>query len=102
VNQQSAWVLRVGRFDIAALADRNYPGGVDGFDPLTITIIKNCGYLSISSDDVIICFRDIIQLHCNTLDGWVNAWTLQSGPLVERIVEKALPLFKKLDGIMAA
>ncbi len=32
----------------------------------------------------------------------MNAQTLQSGPLVERIVEKALQLFKKLGGITAA
>ncbi len=92
VYQQLAWNLRVSCFDAADLADKDYHGGVDGFDPLTITIIKNCGYSTIS----------FIQLHCKTLDGWVHTWTLQRGPLVERIVEKALPLFKKLDGITAA
>ncbi len=84
------------------MADKDYHGGVDGFDPLTITIIKNCGYSTISSDDVILCYNDIIQLHCKTLNGWVNTQALQRGPSVKRIVEKMLPLFKKLDGITAA
>jgi hypothetical protein len=101
VNCRLAWDLRVSYFDAATLGDRDYNGGVDGFDLLTITIIKNCGYLSIFSDDVILCYRDIMQLHCKTLGSWVNAWILQSSPLVKRVVEKALPLFKKLEGITA-
>jgi hypothetical protein len=87
VNRMLAQDLRVSHFDAAALADRDYHGVVDGSNSLTIPIIKNCGYSSISSDDVILCYRDIIQLNCKTLEGWVNAWTLQNGPLVERIVE---------------
>jgi hypothetical protein len=102
VNQQTFWNLRVSHFDAAALVDKDYHGGIDGFDLLTITIIKNCGYSTISSDDVILCYNDIIQLHCKTLGGWLNTRTLQRGVSVERIVEKVLPLFKKLDGITAA
>jgi hypothetical protein len=102
VNQRSARNCRVSHLDAAALADRDYHDRVDGFDLLTITVIKNCGYSPISSDDVLLCYRDFIQLHCKTLGGGVNARTLQCGPLVKRIVEKALPLFKKLDGVTAA
>jgi hypothetical protein len=40
VNQHLARNLRVICFDTATLADKDYHGGVDGFDPLTITIIK--------------------------------------------------------------
>jgi hypothetical protein len=96
VNHWSAWNLRVSCFDAATLVDKDYHGGVDGFEPLTITIIKNCGDSTISSDDVILCYNDIIQLHCKTIG------TLQCALLVERIVEKVLPPFKKLDGITAA
>ncbi len=43
VNQRTARNLSISCFDAAALADKDYHGGVDGFDLLTITIIKNCG-----------------------------------------------------------
>ena len=41
----------MSRYDTAALADKDYHGGVRGFDPLTIRIIKNCGYMAINSDE---------------------------------------------------
>jgi hypothetical protein len=84
---------------MAALADKDYHGGVPCFDPLTIKIIKNCGYTAINSDDIILCYRDIMLLHRKTLEGWTNIRTQQSGPSVERIMEKAMTLFEKLEGI---
>ena len=85
----------MSRYDTAALADRDYHGGVRGFDPLTIRIIKNCGYTAaINPDNIILCYRDIIHLHQKTLEGWTNS--------VERIMERAMPLFQKLEGIMMA
>jgi hypothetical protein len=92
----------MSRYDTAALADKDYHGGVRGFDPLTIRIIKNCGYTAINSDDIILCYRDIIHLHRKTLEGWTNVRTQHSGPSVERIMEKAMPLFQKLEGITMA
>ena len=68
----------MSRYDMAALADKDYHGGVRGFDPLMIRIIKNCGYTAIDSDDIILCYRDIIHLHQKTLDGWTNICTQQS------------------------
>ena len=59
----------MSRYDSAALADKDYHGGVRGFDPLTIRHIKNCGYTAINSDDILLCYRDIIHLHRRTLDG---------------------------------
>ncbi len=53
----------MSRNNTAALADKDYHGGVRGFDPLTIRIIKNCGYTAINSDDILLCYRDIIHLH---------------------------------------
>jgi hypothetical protein len=43
----------MSRYDTAALADKDYHGGVQDFDPLTIRIIKNCGYTAINSDDIL-------------------------------------------------
>lgn len=99
---QQARQRGMSRYDSAALADRDYHGGVRGFDPLTIRIIKNCGYTAINSDDILLCYRDIIHLHRKTLDAWTNMRTQHQGPSVERIMEKAMPLFKKLDGITMA
>ena len=92
----------MSRYDTAALADKDYRGGVRGFDPLTIRIIKNCGYTAINSDDILLCYRDIIHLHQKTLNGWTNMRTQQQGPLVEQIMEKAMPLFPKLNKVTMA
>jgi hypothetical protein len=89
----------MSHYDAAALADKDYHGSVWGFDPLTIEIIKNCGYMAINSDDIILCYRDIMLLHCKTLEGWTNIRTQQSGPSVEQIMEKAMTLFEKLESI---
>ena len=77
----------MSRYDLAALAYKDYHGGVRGFDPLMIRTIKNCGYTAINLDDIILCYRDIIHLHRKTL---------------ERIMEKAMPLFQKLNGVTMA
>ncbi len=44
-----------------------------------------------------LCCNDIIFLHQRVLDAWVNQHTQQSGPSVDRILEKGLPIFPKLD-----
>ena len=41
---RQACQLGMSRYDTAALADKDYHGGVRGFDPLTMRIINNCGY----------------------------------------------------------
>jgi hypothetical protein len=75
---RQAWQQGISRYNMAALADKDYHGGVWGFDPLTIKIIKNCGYTAINSDDIILCYRDIMLLHHKTLKGWTNIHTQQS------------------------
>ena len=92
----------MSRYDTVILAERDYHGGVWGFDPRTIRIIKNCGYTTINSVDIILCYRDIIHLDRKMLEGWTNVRTQHSGPSVERIVEKVMPLFPKHKGIMMA
>jgi hypothetical protein len=41
--------------------------------------------------------NDIILLHRRVMDAWENRRTQQSGPSVDRILEKGLPVFPKLD-----
>jgi hypothetical protein len=56
-----------------------------------------------NSDNVVLCFNDIISLHTKVLASWTNPRTQLSGPSVERIVEKAVPsVLPKLEGLMAA
>ena len=42
-------------------------------------------------------YNNIILLHCWVWDAWENRHTQQSGPSVDRILEKALPVFPRLD-----
>jgi hypothetical protein len=59
-------------------------------------IISNCGYQSFHVDhpeDVLLCFQEIINLHRLVVQTWNITCTHFSGPVVEYIIEKALPVF---------
>jgi hypothetical protein len=93
----------LSRFDFATLSDSHYHGGPDGLSPLTIEAIRDRGYKSITTDDVMLCYNDIISLHSKVLASWTNTHYQHSGPTIERIVEKAVPtIFPKLEGLLAA
>jgi hypothetical protein len=49
---------------------------------------------------VIGCYKDIVLLHHRVIDVWVNTCTQQSGPSVDRISDKGLPIFPKLESLM--
>ena len=79
--------------DAAALACREYHGYQRGYYPLTTTIIKSCGYRDARGD---------VSPYCNDIrvvDTWENRRTQQCGPSVDRILEKGLPVFPKLDSL---
>ncbi len=93
----------LSRFDFAALCDPHYHGGCDGLPTLTIGDIRERGYTSINTDDVVLCFNDIISLHSKVLSSWTNPRYQQSGPTIDQIVEKAVPtILPKLEGLSAA
>jgi hypothetical protein len=93
----------VSCFDSAALCDCNYHGGAHGLPALTVPDIQSCGYAAINTDNIVLCFNDIISQHAKVIAGWVNTRTQQSGPSVERIMERAVPtIFPKLEGILTA
>jgi hypothetical protein len=48
---------------------------------------------------VITCFNDIVLMHQRVLDMWVNPQTMQSGPSVDRILDKGLVVFLKLASL---
>ena len=91
--------MKTNRFDLAGLADTGYHIGDDGVALLNERIISNCGYQSFHADhpeDVLLCFQEIVNLHRLVVQTWTNTRTHFSGPVVEYIIEKALPVFPRL------
>jgi hypothetical protein len=84
----------VGLFDIRNLASEKYHGGDFGVQVLTVQFIHDCGYRTfsntVSPEDVLLSFGEIIQIHRKVEQGWYNTRTQTSGPLVERILDKGL------------
>ena len=84
--------------DAAALACREYHGYQRGYYPLTAEIIFSCGYRDAHGGVSLYC-NDIILLHRRVLDAWENRRTQQCGPSVDRILEKGLLVFPRLDSL---
>jgi hypothetical protein len=102
--EQLARDLKLSHYDIALLATANYHGREDGVQKLMEQYIHDCGYSSIlpeSPEDIFICYRDLIMLHCKVVNGWINFCTDRSGPSVEYILEKALVHFPTLTTLDA-
>jgi hypothetical protein len=99
-KERQARNLSISCHDIAGLAASAYHGGRDGLDELTITYIHRCRYQSFtteSTDDILPCYSSIQLLHKKVRQAWFNPRTLQSGPSVERILERGLLVFPKLQ-----
>ena len=92
----------VSRFDSAGLAESKYHIGAMGVSALTPQIINNCGYQSFHRDhpeDVLLCYSKIANIHSIVLSSWTNHRTQFSGPVVEYILEKGLPVFSRLTSL---
>jgi hypothetical protein len=67
---------------------------------LTELFIHNCGYhsflITVSMEDIIICFNEIQQIHCKIIQCWYNPRTFALGSLVKRILDRGLQVFPKL------
>ncbi len=83
----------------AALECRKYHGYQTGYYPLMVDIIFKCRYKDHTRTKVIGCYKDIVLLHRRVMDAWVNHRTQQSGPLVDQILDKGLPVFPKLESL---
>jgi hypothetical protein len=95
----------MNRFDSVGLANLEYHIGDFGVDSLTEAIISKCGYQSFHVDhpeDVLLCFQEIVNIHRVVVQTWTNARTHFSRPVVEYILEKALPVFPRLQGLDVA
>ncbi len=78
--------MRMSLFDIAGLASQKYHGEMDGVSELFISFIHACGYQSFSietPDDVLLCYRDIQQVHKKVRPGWFNPRSHSYGPSIE-------------------
>jgi hypothetical protein len=71
--------------DATALGCREYHGYQGGYYPLMADIIFKCGYKDHTCTKVIECYMEIVLLHRQVMDAWVNHHTQQSGPLVDWI-----------------
>jgi hypothetical protein len=97
-----AWAKNTSKFDLASLAEAKYHIGKMGVEVLTPQIISNCGYQSFHRDhpeDILLCYSEIANIHCLILQGWTNYWMHFSGPVVEYILKKALPVFPRLNSL---
>jgi hypothetical protein len=65
----------VNRYDIKGLAHTAYHGGTLGITTLTPGYLTNCGFISVSSDDVVGCLNEIITAHRRITDSWTNPTT---------------------------
>jgi hypothetical protein len=103
-KERQARKLNISRHDIAGLAAPAYHGGRQGVAILSLSFIHACGYQSFSpeiEDDVLPCYGAIQLLHKKITMAWTNTRTQQSGPSVERILEKGLTVLPKLRGTSA-
>jgi hypothetical protein len=92
----------MNHFDSAGLAKLGYHIGDVGVDSLTEAIISKCSYQSFHVDhleDVLLCFQEIVNIHRVVVQTWTNTRTHFSGPVVEYILKKALPVFPCLQGL---
>ena len=103
-KERQARKMNISRHDIAGLAAQAYHGGRQGVPTLSLNFIHACGYQSFSpeiEDDVLPCYGAIQLLHKKVTMAWTNPRTQQSGPSVERILEKGLTVLPKLRGTSA-
>jgi hypothetical protein len=99
-----ACLKNISRHNIAGLACVCYHGGKKGVQELSLSYIHECGYQSFSlatTDDVLPCYGSIQLLHKKVKQSWYNPRTLQSGPSVERILERGLSVIPKLEDLTA-
>ncbi len=100
-----ACAKNTSKFDAAGLAEAKYHIGEYGIEVLTPPIISNCGYQLFHREhpeDILLCYSEISNIHCVVLQGWVDSWTHFCGPVVEYILEKAIPVFTHLSSLEVA
>ena len=103
-KERQARLLKISRHDVAGLACFDYHGGPNGVKDLSLSFIHSCGYQTFPTediDDVLPCYGHIQLMHKKVRQAWYNPRTLQSGPSVDRILEKGLAVLPKLRATTA-
>ena len=99
-----ARTLGASRFDVINLACAEYHVGMDGVPTLTDEILVERGFAisSASVDDVVVCYNDIILAHRKIAELWYNGYAHTTGPQVDRIIQKSLSVFPRLESTRVA
>ncbi len=76
---------------------------MDGVVHLTEEDIQACGYRQVkaTAEDVVVCYNDIILAHCKVSELWHNGYAHTFGPKVDKILQKSLSVFPRLDNVVA-
>jgi hypothetical protein len=104
-KERQARQLHTSLFDTAGLASPEYHGEMAGVNELSLRFIHACGYNSFSiksSDNILLCYRNIQQDHKKVLQGWFNPCSRSYGPSIKWILERGLTIFPRLDSLTAA
>jgi hypothetical protein len=94
-----ARTLGASCFDVIQLATKDYHGGMDGVVNLMEEDIRVCGYgqVKATAEDVVVCYNDIILAHRKVSELWHNGYTHTFGPQVDKILQKFLSVFPRLE-----
>jgi hypothetical protein len=73
--------------------------GMDGVTTLTDNHLEARGFAQVTAtvEDVMICYNDIILAHRKIVELWYNAYLHTSGPQVDKIIQKSLSVFPRLE-----
>jgi hypothetical protein len=72
---------------------------MDGVTVLTDDLLEARGFAQVTRnvEDVMVCYNDIILAHRKIVELWYNAFSHTSGPQVDRIIQKSLSIFPRLE-----
>jgi hypothetical protein len=72
---------------------------MDGVPTLTEDILAARGFAQATAnvEDVVVCYNDIILAHRKITELWYNSYAHTSGPQVDKIIQKSLSVFPRLE-----
>jgi hypothetical protein len=94
-----ACTLGASCFNIIRLATKEYHIDMDGVASLTEEDIQACGYSRVkaSMEDLVMCYSNINLVHRKASKLWYNSYAHTLGPHVDKILQKSLSLFPRLE-----
>jgi hypothetical protein len=91
--------LGASRYNVVKLACPEYHIGLDGVPLLTEDILEARGFSQVTGnvEDVVMCYNNIILGHAKITKLWYNGYNHTSGPQVDKIIQKSLSVFPRLE-----